>query len=155
MSRSQHAVSAAISRCSTSSNMLRTLLSHRSGLLSAVFVAAFVGAFATTPMPHAQAVPAPEVEFLYDVSVRRQYGFPNNDPIGYGHSICDRVRSGEGYAQLVGDVQGEVTPSDAAATNYLISYAVSVLCPELIWQLRQSATGYRLPPGAGAPDTYF
>lgn len=95
------------------------------------------------------------MEFLYNVSVRRQYNFPNNDPVGHGHTICDRVRSGEGYGQVMGDVKRDVTPSDESATNYLVSYAVNLLCPELIWKLRKSAGGYQAPPGVSPPETYF
>jgi hypothetical protein len=105
--------------------------------------------------PSAHAAPNPETEFLYDVSVRRQYHFPNNDPVGYGHIVCDKVRGGEGYGQVMGDVRGEVTPNDESATNYLVSYAVNLLCPEMIWQLRKSAGGYQPPPGQWAPETIF
>jgi hypothetical protein len=104
--------------------------------------------------PLAQAKPAPEVEYMYDVAVRRHYNFPNNDAIGYGYGICDKVTSGESYAQVMGDVKGDVTPNDEFAANYLVSYAVDLLCPAQIYQLRNSAQGYRPPPGQeyfGAP----
>ncbi len=103
----------------------------------------------------ADAVPAPEVEFVYDVVVRRHYNFPNNDALSYGHGICDKVGRGEGYGQIMGDVKGDVTPSDEFAANYLVSYAVNLLCPELIWQLRNSAGGYQPPGGVAAPGTYY
>ena len=70
---------------------------------------------------------------MYNVSVRRQYGFPNNDAIGYGHAICDKVGRGEGYPQVIGAVKNDITPKDEFAANYLVSYAVSLLCPDLIW----------------------
>jgi hypothetical protein len=103
----------------------------------------------------ADAVPAPEVEFVYDVVVRRHYNFPNIDALAYGHGICDKVGRGEGYGQIMGDVKGDVTPSDEFAANYLVSYAVNLLCPELIWQLRNSAGGYQPPGGVAAPGTYY
>jgi hypothetical protein len=95
--------------------------------------------------PHAHAAPAPEVEYLNDVVVRRQYNFPNNDAVGYGHAICDKVSQGEGYAQIMGDVKSDVTPNDEFAANYLVSYAVNILCPAQIWQLRNSAAHYQPP----------
>ncbi|MGO9154495.1 DUF732 domain-containing protein [Mycobacterium sp.] len=115
----------------------------------------FLVALAQIPAPLAYAAPAPEVEYLYDVAVRRHYDFPNQDAVGYGHGICDKVSRGESYGQVMGDVKTDVTPRDEFAANYLVSYAVNLLCPDLIWQLRQSAAGYRLPDGAGAPDTYY
>lgn len=105
--------------------------------------------------PRAHAAPAPEVEYVYDVVVRRHYGFPGNDALGYGHGICDKVGRGEPYGQIMGDVKSDVTPSDEFAANYLVSYAVNLLCPELIWQLRNSAAGYQPPGGATAPGTYY
>jgi hypothetical protein len=110
---------------------------------------------AFTPAPRAQAVPAPEVEYVYDVVVRRHYGFPNNDALSYGRGICDKVSQGESYEQVMGYVKSDVTPSDEFAANYLVSYAVSVLCPDLIWQLRNSAGGYRPPVGTAMPGTYY
>ena len=120
-----------------------------------VAVALLVAGTAMPLMPPAYAAPNPDTEFLYDVSVRRQYHFPNNDPVGYGHIVCDKVSAGEGYGQVMGDVRGEVLPNDESATNYLVSYAVNLLCPELIWQLRKSAGGYQPPAGQWAPETTF
>jgi Protein of unknown function (DUF732) len=113
---------------------------------------------ATVPLTlaaRADAAPAPEVEYVYDVVVRRHYGFPNNDALAYGHGICDKVSRGEGYGQVIGDVKSDVTPSDEFAANYLVSYAVNLLCPDLIWQLRNSAAGYQPPGGVEAPGTYY
>lgn len=73
--------------------------------LAVTVVAATVGGLAYTPAPLAGAVPAPEVEYMYDIAVRRHYNFPNNDAIGYGHAICDKVAHGEGYPQTMGDVK--------------------------------------------------
>ncbi|WP_242660937.1 DUF732 domain-containing protein [Mycobacterium alsense] len=105
-----------------------------------IMTAAVAGAI---PAPRAVAAPTPEVEYLYDVTVRRHYAFPNNDALGYGHGICDRVTAGEGYPQLLGGVRNTVTPNDEAAANYLVSYAVNLLCPAQLWQLRNSAAHYQ------------
>jgi hypothetical protein len=94
----------------------------------------------------ASAVPAPEVEYVYDVMVRRHYNFANpSDAVGYGHAICDKVGRGESYAQVMGEVKNDVLPNDEFAANYLVSNSVNILCPELIWQLRNSAAHYQPP----------
>jgi hypothetical protein len=115
--------------------------------VAALIVAVAVGGAAGTLAPQAHAKPAPEVEYMYNVAVRRHYNFPNNDAIGYGYGICGKVGAGEGYAQVMGDVKNDVTPNDEFAANYLVAYAVDNLCPTQIWQLRNSAQGYRPPPG--------
>jgi hypothetical protein len=79
------------------------------------------------------------------VVLRRHYEFPNNDAIGYGFGICDKVTRGESYPAVMGDVKRETLPNDEFAANYLVSYAVGILCPAQIWQLRNSAAGYRPP----------
>lgn len=114
---------------------------------SLVAVAIAVCGAAGTLAPPAQAKPGPEVEYVYNVAVRRHYNFPNNDAIGYGYGICNKVAAGEGYPQLMGDVKNDVTPNDEFAANYLVAYAVDNLCPAEIPQLRNSAQGYRPPPG--------
>jgi hypothetical protein len=109
-----------------------------------VIAAAFDGA-AQTQSPRAQAAPDPRVEYLYDVAVRRHNDFPKNDAVGYDYGICDKVSRDESYAQVMGDVKSDVTPDDEVAANYLVSYAVNLLCPDQIWQLRNSAAHYRPP----------
>ncbi|ORW28892.1 DUF732 domain-containing protein [Mycobacterium palustre] len=94
----------------------------------------------------ASAAPAPEVEYMYNVAVRRHYNFPNNDALGYGYGVCEKVTRGEGYAQVMGEVKSDVTPNDEASANYIVSYAVNLLCPAQIWQLRNSAANYQPPP---------
>jgi hypothetical protein len=118
-------------------------------------VAAAVGGVPLTSPPWVHAAPAPEVEYLYNVAVRRHYNFPNADAVGYGYRLCDKVIHGESYAQIMDDVKRSVTPNDEFAANYLVSYAVSILCPGQIWQLRKSASGYRPPGGETAPNTYY
>jgi hypothetical protein len=85
---------------------------------------------------------------------RRHYGFPNGDALAEGDGICDKVRRGEPYGQVMGEVKSEVTPSDEFAANYLVSYSVQLLCPDLIYQLRNSAGGYR-PPNEVPPFSTF
>ena len=93
--------------------------------------------------PPASAVPAPEVEFTYNVVFRRHYNFPNNDAIGYGYGICDKVGRGAPYATVMAEVKADITPNDEQSANYLVSNAVGILCPASIWQLRNSAAGYQ------------
>jgi len=122
---------------------ISTTRRHTPTVLTA-FAAVGVG-IAQMSAPLASAAPAPEVEYLYNVAVRRHYNFPNNDALGYGHSICDKVAGGETYGNVMADVKNNVTPNDEFATNYLVSYAVNLLCPEQIWQLRNSASHYQPP----------
>lgn len=122
--------------------MLRRLLS-----ISTV-TASTVAALTVVSAPRAAAVPGPEIEYTYDVMVRRHYDFPGNDAIGYGFGICDKVTRGQPYASVMGDVKADVFPNDEFAANYLVSNAVGILCPEQIWNLRNSAAGYRPPPGS-------
>lgn len=114
---------------------------------AALIVVAAVGGITLARAPWAHAAPAPEVEYLYDVTVRRHYTFPNNDALGYAQGICAKVTAGGSYAQVMGDVKSAVTPNDESAANYLVSYAVNLLCPAQIWQLRNSAAHYQPPAG--------
>jgi Protein of unknown function (DUF732) len=114
-------------------------------LATLIVIAAAVGLAAQPLAPRARAAPDPRVEYLYDVGVRRHYDFPNNDAVGYGYGICEKVSRGQGYAQVMGEVKSDVTPNDEFAANYLVSYAVNLLCPEQIWALRNSAAHYRPP----------
>jgi hypothetical protein len=114
---------------------------------SGAAVACALGAVASTLAPSASAVPAPEVEYVYNVIVRRHFDFPNNDALGYGFAICDKVGRGESYSDVMGDVKREIFPNDEQAANYVVSYAVGILCPTQIWQLRNSAAGYQPPRG--------
>ncbi len=98
---------------------------------------------ASMQAPVARAVPGPEVEYTYDVMVRRHFDFPNNDAIGYGFGICEKVTGGEPYAQVMTDVKNDVFPNDEGAANYVVSNAVGILCPASLWQLRNSAAGYQ------------
>ena len=119
--------------------------------LTALIAAAAIGAGMQGLAPRAHAAPAPEVEYVYDVMVRRHYNFANpGDAINYGHGICDKVSRGEGYAQVMGGVKSDIVPNDEFAANYLVSYAVNLLCPAQIWQLRNSAAHYQPPADENA-----
>jgi hypothetical protein len=114
--------------------------------LIAFIVAVTFSGGAVTPLPRANAVPAPDVEFIYDITVRRQYSFANaTDAINYAHGICDKISGGASYAQVMGDVKNDVQPNDEYAANYLVTNAVNIYCPAQIWQLRNSAATY-VPP---------
>jgi hypothetical protein len=117
----------------------------RRWLAALVVGATFSGVL--TAAPRAHAVPAPEVEFIYDITVRRQYSFANAaDAINYAHGICDKLTNGASYAQIMADVKNDVRPNDEYAANYLVTNAVNIFCPAQIWQLRNSAGNYVPPP---------
>lgn len=122
-----------------------TMATKKRGVMFALLV--FGGVLTPVmPSPPAHAVPAPEVEFIYDITVRRQYSFANAaDAINYAHGICDKLANGAGYAQVMGDVKNYVRPNDEYAANYLVSNAVNIFCPAQLWQLRNSAGNY-VPP---------
>jgi hypothetical protein len=113
--------------------------------VAGVAVCSALGAAAAVLAPPAAAVPAPEVEYTYNVIVRRHFDFPNNDALGYGFGICDRVARGESYPQVMGEVKNDVQPNDEQSANYVVSYAVGILCPAQLWALRNSAAGYTPP----------
>jgi hypothetical protein len=117
----------------------------RKSMLALIAVATAFALVAQTPAPLAHAVPGPEVEYTYDVIVRRHFDFPNNDAIGYGYGICDKVGSGVAYPRVMDDVKRDVSPNDEDAANYVVSNAVGILCPAQIWQLRNSAANYPPP----------
>jgi hypothetical protein len=123
------------------------LTAKKSGMpLAAFVVGATFGGMLSAP-PRAHAVPAPDVEFIYDITVRRQYSFASAaDAINYAHGICDKFTNGASYAQVMGDVKNDVRPNDEYAANYLVSNAVNIFCPAQLWQLRNSAGGYVAPP---------
>ena len=95
--------------------------------------------------PPVTAAPAPEVEYTYNVMVRRHFDFPHNDALGYGWTICAAVGRGVAYADVMADTKRDVFPNDEQSANYVVSYAVGTLCPARIWQLRDSARGYWAP----------
>lgn len=87
---------------------------------------------------------ADDVAYLVNVTVRPGYNFASAAAaLDYGHGICEKVSTGRSYAQIVGDVQADFSTRDDFQASYLITQAVNELCPDQIWQLRQSAAGYR------------
>ena len=115
--------------------------------LAVLIVAATLTAGAPLVAPPAHAVPAPDIEFIYDTTVRKQYSFANTtEAISYAHGICDKITGGASYAQVIGDVKRDVLPNDEYSANYLISNAVNIYCPAQLWQLRNSAGSYVPPP---------
>jgi hypothetical protein len=79
--------------------------------------------------------------------VRPGYHFANADhALAYGRRICDGVTAGASYSHLMGDIKSDFANPDDYQASYLITQAVNELCPAQIWQLRNSAAGYRPPP---------
>lgn len=129
-----------------------TLASRRSmsrivvNLISALIVVVGAG---ITLAPHASAgLAPPELVYLYDVTVHRpDYNFPDADAaLAYGYRICDKIAGDRPYTQIAGEVKADFHTSDEYKASYLISDAAQQLCPQLIWQLRNSAANYTPPP---------
>lgn len=103
-----------------------------------------VAAAAVTPCAKADVEWDKKVAYLIAVNARPGYNFGSADEaLSYGYGICDNVAQGRGYAQLITDVQGDFNTSDNYQASYLIDRSVNELCPESIWQLRNSAAHYR------------
>lgn len=103
------------------------------------------------PCSRADVEPDKKLAYLIGVTMRPGYDFANaEEALDYGYAICGKVFRNIGYAQLITEVQGDFHTSDDYHASYLISQAVNELCPELIWQLRNSAAHYR-PPGPRSP----
>lgn len=96
-------------------------------------------AVAATP-----AAPADTFGYLLSVATGPGYHFANSDEaLAYGHGICDKIAHGERYAAIVGDIKTDLSAPDDYQSSYLISQAAEELCPNLIWQLKNSAADYR------------
>jgi Protein of unknown function (DUF732) len=90
---------------------------------------------------------ADQVAYLVNVTVRPGYDFANaDDALDYGRAVCEKIVSGQPYGQIIGEVRSDVATTDEFQASYLITQAANELCPALIWQLRNSAAGYRPPP---------
>jgi Protein of unknown function (DUF732) len=87
---------------------------------------------------------ADTVAYLVNVTVRPGYNFANAEQaLGYGYALCDKVAAGRSYGQVLEDIQADFNATDHYQASYLITQAVNELCPAQIWQLRNSAAGYR------------
>jgi hypothetical protein len=105
-----------------------------------------VGLFGAVVFPHEPLARGDAVAYLVNATVRPGYHFANpDDALAYGQGICDTVAQGRGYAQIIGEVQADFQTADDYQASYLITQAVNELCPASIWQLRNSAAGYRRP----------
>ncbi|MET0700572.1 MAG: DUF732 domain-containing protein [Mycobacterium sp.] len=101
---------------------------------------------ALTSMALAPAAQADQLGYLINVTVRPVYHFANADAaLGYGYSMCDRLAAGEGYPQLAESIRNDFNTRDEFSVSYLLSQSTQELCPAQIWQLRQTAGGYRAP----------
>lgn len=58
-------------------------------------------------------------------------------------ALCCVAATAAPCAQGVGDVKADFQTADDYQASYLINQAANELCPVLIWQLRNSAAGYR------------
>ncbi len=109
----------------------------RFGTTSAVAVIAM--AVPSTAVAHSDAT-----AYLFNTVVRPGYHFSGpDDALQYGYGLCDDVAAGRLYGQLIGKVKVDMQTTDEYQAGYLINQALNELCPAQIWQLRQSAAGYR------------
>lgn len=116
---------------------LRTAITRL--LIAGIFVSLGIASVLTT----AQSARADNIGYLVNVTVRPGYNFPNADAaLAYGNGICDQIRSGASYGQLVKNIRAELNNSDEFQASYLMSQSTQELCPDAIWLLRQSAAGY-------------
>jgi hypothetical protein len=122
--------------------MLCRIMGRLTGSAGTALAAAICAAGAAlTTAPSAQAT---EWVYVLNVTVRPVYGFANAEQaLAYGYGLCDKLRQGRGYPQLVGDMKADFNTDDEFSASYLVSQASQELCPELIGSLRNSAGGYR------------
>ncbi|MDT5002818.1 MAG: hypothetical protein QOK12_4923 [Mycobacterium sp.] len=107
-------------------------------------LAAIAMVLTAATLSSASTAHADAVAYLVNVTVRPGYDFANPDAaLSYGRGICDAVADRRSYGNVVGDVKADFRTPDEYQASYLITQAVGELCPELIWQLRTSAAGYR------------
>jgi hypothetical protein len=107
-------------------------------MLSSAAAATFITAVFAAPPSRADAV-----AYLVNVTVRPGYNFPNSQAaLDYGYGLCDRMRAGQGFRDLMAVVMSDFETSDEYQASYLISQSAQELCPVMIWELRRSAAGY-------------
>ena len=116
---------------------------RRSRKLLTALLIAVAGNSAATSAPTAHA---DTVAYLVNVTVRPGYNFRDADAaLSYGRGICERVGNGTPFATLTSDIMVDFSSADEYQGTYLISQAVNEPCPQLIWQLRNSAAHYTGP----------
>jgi Protein of unknown function (DUF732) len=98
------------------------------------------------PLLMAPPAAADNIGYLINVTLRPGYNFPNADAaLDYGYGLCDRISQKQSYADMANSIRSDFNTSDEFQISYLLSQASQELCPAQIWQLRQSAAGYRVP----------
>lgn len=116
---------------------------HAARFLTIPAVAVVGAAVVVAPAP----ARADAVAYLVNVTVRPGYHFASAEAaLDYGYGICGKVSTGRSYADLVGDIKSDFRTGDEMQASYLIAQAVGELCPAQIWQVRNSAAGYRPAP---------
>jgi hypothetical protein len=116
-------------------------MKYRAPLVASIMAiaAAFGSVIAAAGSAHAD-----EVTYLVNVTVKPGYNFANADAaMAYGRGICGKISQGRGFGQIVDDVKADFHTADDYQGSYLISQAAQELCPNLIWQLRNSSADYR------------
>ena len=101
---------------------------------------------ALTAVLSAPPAGADQVGYLVNVTVRPGYNFANAQAaLDYGYGLCGRIEAGQSYGEMAAAIRSDFHTSDEYMVSYLLSQAAQELCPGQIWQLRQSAVGYRAP----------
>lgn len=107
----------------------------------ALAVVACAGALSAAPTAGADSL-----GYVINVTLKGGYNFPNAEAaVGYGYSLCDRIKAGEPYPALAASIRQQFR-TDEYGASYLLSQATGELCPAQIWALRQSAGGYQPQP---------
>jgi hypothetical protein len=110
------------------------------GVIAALSCAAGAGLVTAPPSQ------ADDIGYLINVTLRPGYNFANAQAaLDYGNGLCDRIGQKQSYADLASSIRSDFNTSDEFQISYLLSQATQELCPAQIWQLRQSAAGYRVP----------
>jgi Protein of unknown function (DUF732) len=115
----------------------------------AVVGAATLGVVCGTGTALGPAARADQGAYIVNVTVRPGYNFPNSAAaLDYGYGLCDRMRAGQRYPDLMTAVKSDFGTDDEFQASNLISQSAQELCPAMILQLRKSAEEYRPPPRA-------
>jgi hypothetical protein len=89
---------------------------------------------------------ADDVAYLVNVTLAPSYGFASAEQaLAYGRDVCEKMAAGYPYGQILEAIRADIPATDDYRASFLATQAANELCPALIWQLRQSAAGYRLP----------